>query len=269
MGGGLKPKLLVVGLALAAVASTATAAVVQTEGLRITVLGQVLPFKLPRDRPAPVAVFISGHVDSAKRSSASRGAEGLPPQLQKMIVRVNRHGELRPRGIPTCRIEQIQPGTTARALANCGDAVVGAGRFWASVVLPEQRPYPTSGRLLIFNGRRNGSPVLFAHIYTSRPFNTSFVVTFGIKHIHDGFFGTELTADFPEALGSWGFVDRIKLTLRRKFSQGGEERSYFNSSCPAPGSAKLTSFNLARASFFFAERKPISLDVVKTCGVKE
>ena len=269
MRGDFKRKILVAGLGLAAFASMATAAVVQTQGLRITVLGQVLPFKLPRNRPAPVAVFISGHVDSARRSSPSHGQQELPPQLQKMVVQVNRHGQLRPQGIPTCRIEQIQPGTTARALANCGDAVVGSGRFWASVVLPEQRPYPTSGRLLIFNGRRNGSPVLFAHIYTSRPFNTSFVVTFRIKRIHDGFFGTELTADFPQALGSWGFVDRIKLTLRRKFTQGGKERSYFNSSCPAPGRAKLTSFDLARAGFFFAGRKPISLDVVKTCAVKE
>lgn len=267
MRGGLKRKLVVAGLAFAVVVPLATAAVVQTEGLRITVLGQVQPFKLPRARPAPVAVFISGHVDSARRSPSSEQA--LPPQLQKMVVKVNRHGQLRPRGIPTCRIEQIQPGTTARALANCGDAIVGSGRFWASVVLPEQRPYPTSGRLLVFNGRQDGSPVLFAHIFTSRPFNTSFVVTFRIKHIHDGFFGTELRADFPEALGSWGFVDRIKLTLRRKLTRHGRELSYFNSSCPAPGRAKLTSFDLARASFYFAERKPITLDVVKTCAVKE
>lgn len=268
MCGGLKRKLFVaVSLVFAVAVALATAAVVQTEGLRITVLGQVQPFKLPRNHPAPVAVFISGHVDSARPSSSDKQA--LPPQLQKMVVMVNRHGQLLPRGIPTCRIEQIQPGTTVRALANCGDALVGSGRFWASVVLPEQRPYPTSGRLLVFNGRHNGSPVLFAHIYTTRPFNSSFVVTFRIKRIHDGFFGTELTANFPRALGSWGFVDRIKLTLRRKLNRHGRQLSYFNSSCPAPGRAMLTSFNFARASFYFAGRTPISLDVVKTCGVKE
>lgn len=255
-----KRRVLIFGLAIAAVASTATAAVVQTEGLRITVLGQILPFKLPRDRQVPVAVFISGHVGTVDRS--------LPPQLQKMVVRVNRHGRLRPQGIPPCRIEQIQPGDTARALASCGDALVGSGRFWASVVLPEQRPYPTRGRLLVFNGRRNGSPVLFAHIYTSQPFNTSFVITFRIGKIHQGFFRTQLTADFPRALGTWGFVDRIKLTLRRKFTYRGKERSYFNASCPAPPGSRLASFPLARASFYFAGRKPISMDVVKGCGVK-
>jgi hypothetical protein len=248
-----------VGLVFAAVASTATAAVIRTEGLQITVLGQILPFKLPRDEVAPVAVFISGSVKAVNGS--------LPPQLQKMVIRVNRHGQLQPHGIPTCTIRQIQPGTTERALANCGDALVGSGRFWASVVLPEQRAYPTRGRLLVLNGRRDGSPVLFAHIFTAQPFNTSFVITFGIERT-GGSFATRLTADFPRALGSWGFVDRIKLTLRRKFTYRGKQRSYFNASCPAPVGSRLTSFVLAKASFFFAERKPISIDVPKVCQVK-
>jgi hypothetical protein len=260
VGARRKRRILIFGLALAAVASTATAATIRTDGLQITVRGQILPFKLPRGHLAPVAVFISGHVGTVDGS--------VPPQLQKMVVKVNRHGQLRPQGIPTCSIEQIQPGDTARALASCGDALVGSGRFWATVVLPDQRPYPTSGRLLVFNGRRNSSPVLFAHIFTSRPFNTSFVVTFRIRKIHQGFFRTQLTADFPRALGSWGFVDRIKLTLRRKFSYRGRERSYFNASCPAPPGTRLASFPLAKASFYFAGRETIAMDVVKGCGVK-
>ena len=228
--------------------------------MRVTVLGQILPFKLPRDRVAPIAVFISGHVGTVDGTT--------PPQLQKMTIKVNRNGLLQPKGIPTCSIEQIHPGSTERALANCGDALVGSGRFWASVIFPDQRPYPTRGRLLVFNGRRGGQPVLFAHIYTTEPFNSSFVVTFGIEKISKGPFGTELSATFPRALGNWGFVDRIKLTLRRKYTYRGQQHSYFNASCPALANANVASFNLARASFFFAEEEPISIDVVKSCGVK-
>src|SRR5215203_4688542 len=183
-GAPARKRLLLLTLAIAAVASTASAAVVGSEGLRITVLGQALPFKLPRHEVGPVAVFISGHIDTVSSSAL--------PQLQKMVIKVNRHGQLQPRGIPTCTIEQIEPATTARALASCGDALVGSGRFWASVVLPEQRPYPTRGKLLVFNGRRNRSPVLFAHIFTRQPFNGSFVITFRIKKIQEGFFGTQL-----------------------------------------------------------------------------
>lgn len=260
MGRTRRLKVAVLVLTLA-VAGTAAAAVVQVGNLRITVLGQVLPYKLPRKAPAPIAVFISGHVDTVDGS--------VPPQLQKMVIRVNRHGLLRSRGLPTCTREQLFPASSERALANCSDALVGSGRFWASVVFPDQRPYPTRGRLLVFNGRDDGKPVLFAHIYTEQPFNTSFVIAFGIKAIHKGPFGTELAATFPRALGEWGFVNRIKLTLRRNYMRNGKRQGFFNASCPAPGSASVASFPLARTSFYFAEQKPITVDVVKSCGVKE
>jgi hypothetical protein len=257
------PKLraALVVLAVLALAGVARAAVIQDENLRITVLGQIQPFKLPRDKPAPIAVFVSGHVGTVDGS--------VPPQLQRMDIKVNRYGLLQSRGLPTCTLAGLQASSSGRALANCGDALVGSGRFWASVVFPDQRPYPTRGRLLIFNGERDGRPVLFAHIYTTQPFNTSFVVTFEIKHIAKGRYGTELSAALPRALGNWGFVDRIKLTLRRKYMFKGEHRSYFNARCPAPGSARAVSFALARATFYFSEAKPIALVVNKTCGVKE
>ncbi len=247
--------------ALLAAAALASAAVVQDQGLRITVLSQIKPYKLPRTQPAPIAVFVAGHVGTPDGS--------LPPQLQRMTVRVNRHGLLQSQGLPTCTLPEVDALSSVRALANCGDALVGSGRFWATIVLPDQRPYPTRGRLLVFNGRQGDSPALFAHIYTTNPFATSFVIVFAIKRISRGPYGTELSASLPQALGSWGFVDRIKLTLRRKYSHRGRQRSYFNAACPAPAGTRVTSFPLALASFHFAETKPIGLTVSKSCGVAE
>jgi hypothetical protein len=251
----------VAALLAVAFVATATAATVQVGGLRLSATGQIVPYKLPRDKQAPISVFIAGHVGTTDGS--------LPPQLQRMVVKVNRHGSLRTAGLPTCTLKQLHPTSTDQALANCGDALVGSGRFWASVVFPEQRPYPTRGRLLVFNGEQGGKPVLFAHIYTTDPFNTSFVIPFAIKHIHGGQFGTQLTASFPKALGEWGFVDRIKLTLRRKFRFHGKQQSYFTASCPAPAGASIASFPLANASFSFDGRKPIAIGIVKNCGVKK
>jgi hypothetical protein len=239
----------------------ASAAVIQQEGLRITVLAQIQPYKLPRTDTAPIAVFVAGHIGT------SSGA--LPPQLQKMTVKVNRHGLLQSQGLPTCTLAAIKTAPTERALSQCSGALVGSGRFWATIVLPDQRPYPTRGRLLVFNGRKAGRPVLFAHIYTTQPFATSFVITFGIKHIDKGRYGTELSASLPQALGTWGFVDRIKLTLRRKYAYRGKQYSYFNAGCPAPAGARATAFPLALASFDFATGKEISLSVNKSCRVKE
>jgi hypothetical protein len=252
-------------LCLAAIALTgaavATAATVQQGNLRITVLAQLKPYKLPRDKPAPIAVFVAGHLTNAQG--------GIPPQLQRMRIEVNRHGLLQSRGLPTCQVPQIQPGSSERALERCSDALIGSGRFWANIVLPDQGAYPTQGRLLIFNGRQGGRPAILAHIYTDHPFNSSFVIPFSIRHVSKGPYGTELKASLPEALGSWGYLDRIKLTLRRKYTYRGRQLSYFNAACPAPKGAKRASFPLAYAEFFFAGRKPMGATVDKTCGVSE
>lgn len=238
----------------------AGAAAVQDQGLRITVLSQVKPFKLPRVTPAPIAVFFAGHIDTPSGAT--------PPQLRRMVVEVNRHGLLQSRGLPACTLAEVQPASDKRALSRCGDALVGSGKFYASVVFPDQSPYPTRGRLLIFNGRVAGKPVIFAHIFTKTPFATSFVITFSIRHVDDGPYGTRLTAVLPGALGNWGFVDRIKLTLKRTYRYRGKQLSYFNSACPAPAGARFVSFPLALARFYFGGHRPVALKVQKTCGVK-
>ena len=142
--------LLATAVGLAACAGMASAAVVQEGNLRITVLSQILPYKLPRNGTAPIAVFVSGHLDAP--------TGGIPAQLQEMTVKVNKHGLLQSKGLPTCKLSEIQPASTERALQSCGDAVVGSGQFWAHIVLPDQGAYATHGRLLIFNGRQKGKP---------------------------------------------------------------------------------------------------------------
>jgi hypothetical protein len=247
-------------LALFACAS-APAVTIQSEGLRITALAQLKPYKLPRETPAPIAVFIAGHLQNA--------TGGVPPQLRRLSVRVNRHGLLQSEGVGACPLARIQPATTERALSQCADALIGSGQFWASIVLPDQGAYRTQGRLLIFNGRKGGHPVIFTHIFTSHPFTSSFVIPFQIKRISDGPYGTELSASLPEALGDWGYLDRIKLTLRRKYTYRGKQLSYFNAACPAPARAKRASFSLAYAEFHFAGREPLGVTVNKACGIKE
>jgi hypothetical protein len=257
--------------ALLATAGLAGAAVVQKGELRVTVVGQVKPYRLPRSQPAPIAVFVSGHVAMVDRTT--------PPQLTQLDIRLNRHGRLQTRGLPTCRIQRIQPASTALALSRCGDALVGSGQFWAHIILPGQRPYPTSGRLLIFNGRSTcaggatapcrSRPVMFAHIFSTRPFATSFVIAFAIRRLRDGgAYGTELSAALPQALGTWGYVDRIKLTLRRKYMVNGQQRSYFNAACPAPAGFTRTTFSLARADFTFVGGSSLGIGVDKDCRVK-
>ncbi len=247
--------------ALLACASLAAAAVIQRGNLRITVLSQILPYKLPRTGTDPIAVFVSGHLEAPKG--------GVPDQLQRMTVKVNRHGLLQSKGLATCRASALKATSTERALSTCGDAVIGSGQFWANIVLPDQGAYPTRGRLLIFNGREKGRPVLLTHIFTANPFFSSFVLVFKIKHLKKGAWGTQLSTSLPQALGSWGYVDRIKLTLKRKYTYRGKQLSYFNSGCPAPKGTPRIVFPLALASFEFAGGLTLSTKVEKSCAVKE
>ena len=119
-------------------------------------------------------------------------------------MEVNKHGLLQSKGLPTCQLSQLQPASTERALASCGDALIGSGQFWAHIVLPDQGAYPTHGRLLIFNGRQKGRPVIFTHIFTANPFFSSFVIPFSIPKKANGAYGTKLTASLPQALGRLG-----------------------------------------------------------------
>lgn len=254
-------RLVAISLAfLVTTIATGSAVVVQQGGVRVTVLSQVMPYKLPRDKPAPIAVFVAGHL-------AAVGG-GIPPQLERLRIQVNRNGLLQARGLPVCHSGQVQPATTERALAICGPALIGSGQFWAHIILPGQEPYPTKGRLLIFNGRHRGRPALLAHIYTSNPFHSSFLVNFAIRRVSDGPYGTELAASLPETLGSWGYLDRIKLTLKRKYRLGNRQLSYFNAACPAPAGANVTAFPLAKTTFFFRDQQ-VAATVDKACGVKE
>jgi hypothetical protein len=258
---GKRVLALALGVGALACATLAHAAVVQEGNVRINVLSQILPYKLPRHGTAPIAVFVSGHL--------SEPHGGIPPQLKEMTVEVNKHGLLQSKGLPSCKLSKIQPASTERALASCGDALIGSGQFWAHIVLPDQGAYPTHGRLLIFNGRQKGRPVIFTHIFTANPFFSSFVIPFSISKIKNGPYGTKLTASLPQALGDWGYVDRIKLTLKRKYRWEGRELSYFNAGCPAPQGSKRTVFPLALASFAFGEGLSISAKVEKACAVRE
>lgn len=246
---------------LVVAAAPALGVVIQHGLLRISISTQVKPFKLPRTHSMPIDVFIAGHIASTDGQT--------PPQLQRMVIDLNSHGKIDTHGLPKCHSSEVSPSTNQQALERCGDALIGAGHFWASVVLPDQPSYHTTGRLLVFNGVQEGRPVVFAHIYTSVPFPDSFVVTFSIRHINDGPYGTRLSTSLPESLGDWGFVDRIKMTLGRRFRFKGQRHGYINAECPAPKGTRTVVFPLALATFRFAGGQQLKTHVTRPCGVRE
>jgi DNA-binding beta-propeller fold protein YncE len=223
--------------------SASASEIVQRRGVRVRFDGKLTPRALPRHGVAPVGISVDAEI-------AATG-DTAPPQLRQIAIAINRNGRFETTGLPVCRLHDIQPSTTANALATCRGALVGEGHFSANVKLPEQSPFPSAGKVLAFNGRLHGKPAILAHIYGTQPAPTSTVLPFLINDSR-GTYGTVLEASLPEATGDWGYVTGLKMNLRRHFSYRGRGRSYLSAGCPAPAGFSKAAFPLARTSFGFA-----------------
>lgn len=246
--------------ALLTTAALARAEIAQKGNLKVKLSGELAPRALPRTKAAPVSVSVKGQISTTDESP--------PPQLKELRIEINRHGRLDYEGLAVCEEAQIHPASTQRALAACRSSLVGKGRFWANIVLAGQAPYPTQGRLLVFNGKQKGKPVLLGQIYAPHPFATSFVIPFELEQMKKGNFGTAMVASLPKALGSWGYVTAISLTLSRRYSYRGERHSYLSAACPAPKGAGIASFPLTRTTFSFAGKRSITETLTRHCGVR-
>jgi hypothetical protein len=246
-------------LALTTLAAGAGAEVTQKGNLRVSFEGGIAPQALPRQGSAPVAVTLGGQISTTDRSA--------PPQLRTISIAINRNGRLDTKGLPVCRYHQIQPASTREAIAGCRRSVVGEGEFRANVVLPEQSPFPSRGRVVAFHGVRHGRQVVFAHIYGTEPLPQSRVLAFELGRASGGY-RTTLTAELPRVAADWGYVSGVELTLKRRFRVGGRARSYLSAGCPAPGDLTAVAFPLARASFGFEDGRVLGSTLIRTCRVK-
>jgi hypothetical protein len=222
--------------------------------------GDLAPKALPRTGLAPVSVSLGGDLSTTDGSDL--------PRLRTLRIEINRGGRLEEQGLPECPLSEIAVATSDRAAAACHGALVGSGSFHANIVLHGQAPYPTTGKLLLFNGRSGGKPVLFGHIYASHPFATSFVITFKIAERTHGTFGTVLSASLPEALGNWGYVTGIEMKLSRRYTFKGKRHSYLSAGCPAPKGLGAVPFPLLKASFGFDGGRKLKSTLNKTCKAR-
>ena len=246
-------------LALAAFLPPAQAELARKGDVQVAFNAKIAPKALPRKGVAPIAVSLSGAIGTADGSS--------PPQLRKVTIAINRHGRLDTKGLPTCRLRDIQPATTVNALAACGPAKVGTGRFSADVVIPEQSPFPSDGEVVAFNGVQGGKPVIFAHVYGTEPIPTSFTLPLKVSHAK-GKFGTVLTATLPDVTSSVAVVTGLSLQLHRTYRFRGASHSYLSAGCPAPKGFPGALYPLARASFAFAGAPSIVSTLTRNCRAR-
>jgi hypothetical protein len=230
-------------LALIALAAAIAQAEVSQKGvIRVNFQGTIKPHALPRTHEAPVTVSVSTHISTTQKVE--------PPELLRISLALNRHGHIDYKGLPKCHVGDIQPSTNVEALRACHSSLVGTGYFSANVILPEQSPFPSEGKIYAFNGYVLGHPVIFAHIYGTEPLPTSFVLPFVVRH-SNGKFATTLVAYLPKVNANWGFITGISLKLNRDFSYKGRIHHYLTASCPTPKGIAVAGFPFAKAEFVF------------------
>jgi hypothetical protein len=242
-------------LALVAVAS---AEISQRGNLRVSFNGKLTPHILPRTSMAPIKVTVGTKITTANGAN--------PPQLLQISIAINHFGRLEAKGLPLCTLADIQPTTTADALAACRRSLVGEGSFSAKVLLPQQAPFPSAGKVFAFNGVFKGKPAILAHVYGTDPIPTSYTIPFSVKPTK-GTFGTVLSASLPQATSHSGYVTGLSLTLGRSFRSHGKRRSYLSATCPAPKSVSVAAFPFARATFGFG-KKTLTSTLTRSCRVR-
>jgi len=246
--------LTVVG-ALAAVAHAET---IQSGDVRVSFHADFAPTALPRERPAPISVDFEGRISTTDDTH--------PPALQRMRIELNSAGEVDARGLARCRPAALQATSSDLALARCRPALVGRGTFVAQ--LPVERMLLVGGRALVFNGVVGGRPGMLIHIYVSDPVRLTLVIPIKISH-QEGRFGTVLTTTVPRLAGGSASIVSLKLKIGRRFSVGGESRSYLSAACAAPEGFPGAVFAFARSSFSFSDGRDMHTVLSRSCQVRK
>ncbi len=213
------------------------------------------PKKLPRRGSAPVRFSLAAKISPVKGS--------VPPQLRTIEIEINSHGQIDPKALPTCNLEMIQPATNSAALAACRRSLVGQGSFSAKVLISQQAPFPSQGKIYAFNGTWHGKPAILAHVYGTEPVPTSSTIPFVISNTGHGTYGTTLRASLPHVTSKWGYVTGISMSLGS--GPTSPRRPYLAAGCPAPKGFSSALFKLSRARLAFSDGQKVSSVLSGTC----
>lgn len=226
--------------------------------LIVSLDGDITPRRLPRDRPAPVSLRLSGELRTADRSPL--------PRLRSVELDLAGSGALDTRGLAVCPRRRLVATEPATALAACAPALVGHGRLSVAVFLPHQRPFTVHATLRAFNGRLpGGRRVVWMHVYSADP-PTAFVLPF-VVHRRRGDLGTALVSEIPDDLGPAPHLARFAMSFGRTWLWHGMRHSYVSGSCPLPPCFTAGVFPFARATYRFTGGRTVGTEIVRGCRV--
>jgi hypothetical protein len=248
---------LLIGIALLLLIGVAQADVISGGNVRVSFRGWISPETLPRSEAAPITLHVAGRISPV--------AGRRPEALEQVTIEVNRHAVATTRGLPVCPWDRLVSENSRRALAICGDSLIGTGHFSSHIDIPEQAPFPAEGRMLAFKSERNGRPALAAHIFGLNPVPTSEVLPMTFRRRGEGNFGPIVTVKMPDIGNEWGYVNGFDLTLKRRYRYRGRMLSVISATCPAPDGLDEVPFRAARGVFELADGSTFTRVVDGSC----
>jgi hypothetical protein len=251
---------VVAALGLLGVVSIASGEIAAKNNLQITFHGSIAPVKLPRKELAPVGVQLGAKIKTTDGVTT-------PPRLSEIILDINSHGLIDAKGLPLCSLGKLTNASAARAKNVCGDAEVGHGNVTSRVGLPEQGEFSTNGPLLAFNGKYKGKQAIFAHVTSKGTLSITYVIIFVVHKTH-GTYGTSLVAKVPAIASGSGYISAFDLSLKRRYTIGGEKRSFVTASCPLPQGVNIASFPFARSTYVFEGGTKVSAVLKRECKAR-
>src|SRR6476469_5340723 len=111
--------------------------VVRAGNMVLEINGDIAPRVLPRHDLAPMGIWGSGRLSTIDGSH--------PPALEAASFDADKDAFVSVRGLPACRIGQLQARSAKAAEAVCGEAIIGRGRATVEVAFPEQPPFDSTG----------------------------------------------------------------------------------------------------------------------------
>jgi hypothetical protein len=220
--GRLTRAALLALLPIAFFAGGARAALVIVNDIVLHADGSFQPQKLPRRQFVPI--HFQGYFDIAARSG------GKPVALEEAVIDFDRDGRLSSGGLPVCPPEAIAAATTTQARQICPGAIVGSGRVEATVDVPNGS-VPVSSPLTIFNGPPEaGHPTVVLHAHTTFPETETLAIRVPIER-RRGEFRYRAILRIPPIAEGRGAITRVEVRVGRRFSSGGQQRSYVSAHC--------------------------------------
>jgi hypothetical protein len=248
---------VIVGMVLVAVTTAAIAGAVRIPAgnLILEIDGGVTPKALPKHKLAPVFVHGGGALSTIDGTH--------PPALKKAILDTDKDVVVSVEGLPTCRISQLQAFDTRRAEAACGEAILGRGSATVEVAFPEQKPFDSTGPVVLFNGgERNGVVTILAHAYVSIPAPSAVIATAKVARVNKGPYGLHPVIDVPVIAGGSGSVVKANIEMGRLYTYKGQRRSVMAGRC-SDGRIQ------ARGTFKYRDGTSLSGVILRACSVTD